>query len=208
MNASTMVGECMRTRESCTPEVSCCFWCRGDAHQRCRICLSAVRAEAVLVLYLDAGPDARSVPHPVSDSPALSCQREIKWEQVWEKAERLGWEEVVRLTLSACHALFAMPRPAQFPLRELPPWLQLFPHDPSPRPWQHTFFPLYLLKRPSDRHRCGLGVLLVPTLAERQCLRLPCLPLYYPLRPLRLGCQWDWWLVLAGLQRLRIAGNS
>ena len=141
------------------------------------------------------------------DLHEICSYREIDWEKVREKAERLGWEEQVRLTLSVCHALFETPLPAQFALRELPPWLQLFPEGPSPRPWQDALFPLYLLKRPSGRMRYVLGVLLVPTLAERRFLRLPSLLLllYYPLRPLRLGCKWGWRLVLAGLQRLSIA---
>ena len=141
------------------------------------------------------------------DIHEVCCQRQIDWENVQEKTERLGWEEVVRLTLSICHTLFDTPLPAQFPLRELPPWLQLFPNDPSLRSWQHALLPLYLLKRPSDRIRYALGDLLVPTLAERQCLHLPfpLLPFYYPLRPLRLGYKWGWRLVLAGLQRLGLA---
>jgi hypothetical protein len=139
------------------------------------------------------------------DIHEVCCQREINWETVRDKAERLGWEEVVRLTLNACHALFETPLPAPFSVRALPPWLQLFPDDPPPRSWQDAFFPLYLLKRPSDRLSYALNALFVPTLAERQSLRLPAplLPLYYPLRPLRLGCKWGWRLVLAGLQRLR-----
>ena len=140
------------------------------------------------------------------DIHEVCCQRQIDWEQVRHKAERLGWEEIVRLTLSVCHALFETPLPAQFALRKLPPWLHLFPDAPS-LSWRNALFPLRLLKRPSYRMRSVLGVLLVPTLAERQLLRLPfpLLPLYYPLRPLRLGCKWGWRLVLAGLQRVRIA---
>lgn len=141
------------------------------------------------------------------DIHEVCCQRQIDWAHVRETAERLGWEEVVRLTLSACHTLFATPLPAQFPVRELPPWLRLFPHAPASWTWQDAFFPLHLLKRRSDRLRYALGALLVPTLTERQCLRLPfpLLFLYYPLRPLRAGCKWGWRFVLAGLQWLKIA---
>lgn len=136
------------------------------------------------------------------DLHEVCCQREIDWEQVQAKAERLGWAEMVRLTLSVCQALFATPLPAQFTLQRLPPWLYLFP-DAPPRSWRNAFFPLYLLKRPSDRLLYACRALFVPTLAERQCFRLPSplCPLYYPLRPLRLGCKWGWRLILAGLQR-------
>jgi len=141
------------------------------------------------------------------DLHEVCCQRQIDWEQVRQKAEPLGWEELVRLTLSTCHTLFATPLPVQFPWQGLPPWLRLFPYAPAPWSWRDTFFPLHLLKRPADRLRYVLNVLLVPTLVDRQFLRLPFpfLPLYYPLHPLRLGCKWGWRFILAGLQRLRNA---
>lgn len=137
------------------------------------------------------------------------CSRgEINWAKVTDKANVLGSGEVVRITLSACHALFETRIPIQFSPDGLPSWIKLFPADSSPSNiWRDALFPASLLKRPSDRLRYVIRVLLVPTLAERRLLRLPsCLGfLYYPLRPLRLGCKWGWQQTCAGFQKLRSA---
>ena len=141
------------------------------------------------------------------DIHEVCCGREIDW----EKAERLGWEEVLRLTLSACHALFDTPIPAPFSPRSLPPWVKLFPLDPSPSAiWDGALFPTRLLARPSEKLRYVVRVFFVPTIAERRLCRFPSLLsfLYYPLRPLRLGCKWGWRLVYASFQRLRAMGKS
>jgi hypothetical protein len=126
----------------------------------------------------------------------------IDWEKVREKAERVAWEDAVRLTLSACHALFDTPIPSNFSLGALPPWLKLFPASASAT-WRDAFFPARLLRRPSEKLRYFLRVLLVPTLAERRLLRLPSFLgfLYYPLRPLRLACKWNWALVAESLRQ-------
>jgi hypothetical protein len=126
----------------------------------------------------------------------------IDWEKAREKARRVGWEEAVLLTFSACHALFGTPIPANFPLGALPPWLKLFPASASAT-WRDAFFPTRLLRRPSEKLRFLLRVLLVPTLAERRLLRLPSFLgfLYYPLRPLRLGCKWSWLLLRGGFEK-------
>ena len=134
------------------------------------------------------------------------CSRdEIEWDTVREKAKRLGWEELLRITLGACHALLDTPIPARFPLRMLPPWVTLFPNDPSPQSWHSVFLPLRLLTRPSDRLCYLLRGLLVPTLADRQLFRLPSslVLLYYPLHLLRVGCKWSWRLVSVVSRRFR-----
>jgi hypothetical protein len=137
------------------------------------------------------------------------CVREgVDWEKVRGKAEALGYWEVVRITLSACHALFDTPMPENFSLRRLPSWLKLFPTDPPPSDiWKDALFPIRLFRRPSEKVSYLVRMLLVPTLAERQTLLLPSLLgfLYYPLRPLRLGCKWGWRFVCAGFGRRRNA---
>lgn len=130
----------------------------------------------------------------------------IDWEKLGAKAKRLGWWDVLLLTLSVCRSLFSTPVPEEFPFRRLPPWCTLFPADPSPQLWESAFFPLRLLKRPSDKLRYGMRLLLLPTLAERRMLRLPSALgfLYYPLRIVRLGYRWSWRGVCAGLRRLSV----
>ena len=134
------------------------------------------------------------------------AQGGIDWPKLGAKAKSLGWEDMLRITLSACRTLFSTPIPEAFFLPQLPPWVKLFPAAPAPL-WQSCLFPLPLLKRPSDKLRYLLRVLLWPTLAERRLLRLPSSLgfLYYPLRPLRLGCKWGHRLICTCLQRLRVA---
>ncbi len=128
----------------------------------------------------------------------------IDWEKVREKAKRFGWEEIVSLTLSACHALFDTPIPAIFSLRVLPTWLKLFPDNPSPSDTiKAALFLSRLLGGPSETLPSLFHTLLVPTIADYRLLRLPSSLgfLYYPMRPLRLGCKWGWRLLRAGFDR-------
>jgi hypothetical protein len=130
----------------------------------------------------------------------------IDWEKLAAKATRLGWHEVLLCSLSVCQTLFSTPVPEEFSRRRLPPRLALFPADPSPQPWESAFFPLRLLKRPSDKLRYGVRLILLPTLAEHRLLRLPASLdfLHYPLRILRLGYRWTWRGVYAGFRRLSV----
>jgi hypothetical protein len=140
------------------------------------------------------------------DIHELCSQGGIDWPKLGAKARRLRWEDMLRITLSACRILFSTPIPEEFSLPQLPPWVKLFPAAPAPL-WQSLLFPLRLLKRPSDKLRYLLRALFWPTLAERRLVRLPSSLgfLYYLLRPLRLGCKWGWRLICACLQQLRIA---
>jgi hypothetical protein len=138
------------------------------------------------------------------DIHELCSSGRIEWENVWEKTKRLGWEEVLRLTLHSCHRLFDTPAGEDVSSGEFPPWIKLFPHDPSRKSWPGIMVNLHLLRHPSDRLRYIMRHLLVPTLAERRLLRLPS-PLgflYYPLRPLRLAFKWAWRLAVAGFRKL------
>src|SRR5207244_2054325 len=64
------------------------------------------------------------------DVHEICAYGKIDWDTVWDKAQHLGWEDVLCLTLSACHTLFDTPLPAPLPLKVLPPWVRLFPADP------------------------------------------------------------------------------
>ncbi|MBI2883963.1 MAG: nucleotidyltransferase family protein [Candidatus Methylomirabilis oxyfera] len=129
------------------------------------------------------------------------CSRgRVDWERLWTKAKRLGWEEVLRFSLGASVALFSTPIPDAYVPAELPSWVTLFPARPSASNARaDAFFLLHFLGQRSDKLRYLLRVLLVPTRADRLFLRLPSTLrfLYYPLRPLRLGCKWGWRLVRA-----------
>ena len=155
----------------------------------------------------------------IVDIHEFCSSRRIEWDNLAEKAECLGWEAALRLTLSASHALLHTQVPSSFLLTILPPWLKLFPASPAAT-WRDAFFPTRLLRRRSEKTRYVVRVLFLPTLAERRLFRLPSFLafLYYPMRPLRLGCKWGWWLLCAvsnkiGLPRIHSAsviesGNS
>src|SRR5439155_1673653 len=61
------------------------------------------------------------------DIHELCCSRQIDWEEVKEKANRFGWDELLRITLDVCHTLFDTPMPSFFSPGALPPWLKVFP---------------------------------------------------------------------------------
>lgn len=126
----------------------------------------------------------------------------IDWERLRLKAERLGWSQVLGLTLAVVRLLFETPVPEGLAPAVLPPWLKVFPDRPAGRP-RDFFFPLRLMKRPSDRLRFLARLLFVPGLEERQLLRLPSALgfLYYPLRLARLSARWGLWLVRAPWRR-------
>ncbi len=126
-----------------------------------------------------------------------------------DKAKRLGWEELLRLTLRTCQVLFDTSIPPHFSLGELPSWLKPFPSDPFPPSWQVSFVLLHLLNHPSDKFRYLMRLLFTPTLLERRLLYLPSSLgfVYYFLRPLRLGCKWSWWLVQASFRGLALTSR-
>ncbi len=125
---------------------------------------------------------------------------EIDWNRVSDKAKRLGWEELLRITFHACARHFDTPIPSGFARGALPPWLKLYPASSSPT-WKDAFLANRFLRRPAEKLEQIFRVFFIPTLAERRLLTLPALlgPLYYPLRPLRLGFKWSRSLVAKGL---------
>jgi hypothetical protein len=140
------------------------------------------------------------------DIHEVCIQGSIDWEKLGAKARRLGWQDVLRLSLSVCRTLFSTPFPQEFSCDILPRWLALFPANPSLQPWESAFFPLRLLKRPSDKLCYSIRLLLLPTLAEHRLVRLPSSLsfLYYPLRIVRLAYRWTRRGVCAGLRRLSV----
>ncbi len=126
------------------------------------------------------------------DIHELCSSAPIDWRQLNKTAKRLGWDKVLRLTLHACHTLFATPMPSSHFQGLLPPWIRLFPAH-APASWRDAFLATRLLPRPAEKMRYLLRVFWVPTLAEYQWLALPARLsfLYYPLRPLRLVMKWS-----------------
>lgn len=138
----------------------------------------------------------------------------IDWEKLGVKAKRLGWEELLQFSLSASFALFSTPIPTVYLRAAHPSWRPLFPASSSASDsWDESLFAIRLLRCRSDKLRYLARILLIPTLAERHLVRLPVFLelLYYPLRPLRLGCKWGWrWVRAASafLRRLASAANT
>src|SRR5207249_9163759 len=142
------------------------------------------------------------------DLHELCSSNEINWEKVRKKASRIGWDELLRITLKVCHTLFDTPIPPNFSLGALPPWLKIFPESPDAK-WNDAFFATRFFKRAPKKLRYVARVFFIPTLAERRVLGLPSVLefLYYPLRPLRLVCKWGWGLLAGSLAGLGVRGE-
>jgi hypothetical protein len=131
----------------------------------------------------------------LGDIHELCTWTAIDWAKVRFDAERVGWEHVVELTLSACHILFDTPIPPHFSFRPLPPWVHLFPADLLyAEPWRDVLAISRLFTSLPAQWRYLLRVLLVPTAAERRLIHLPSAlgMLYYPLRLLRVAIKHGW----------------
>ncbi|OFV95371.1 MAG: hypothetical protein A3H28_02200 [Acidobacteria bacterium RIFCSPLOWO2_02_FULL_61_28] len=119
------------------------------------------------------------------------CRRQdLAWDRVSILAHKLGWEQLVQWSLSACHQLLDTPLPPGF-REELPPARRnLYPAAPTlPTPFESALLFLRLAKRPSEKLRVLLRRLLIPTPADGTICRLPSSLkfLYYVIRPFRLG---------------------
>ncbi|MGH7773892.1 MAG: hypothetical protein ACREQA_16840, partial [Candidatus Binatia bacterium] len=104
---------------------------------------------------------------------------------------------------STCFSQGGTPIPGIFSLRVLPPWLKLFPDNPSPSDTiKAALFLSRLLGGASESLHSLVHTLLVPTIADYRLLHLPSSLgfLYDPMRPLRLGCKWGWRLLRAGFE--------
>jgi hypothetical protein len=119
--------------------------------------------------------------------------RRVDWVRLSDKAKRLGWEKVLELTLSTCHALFDTPVPDDLSRRALPRWLRIFPESPVEAGlWQEALFATRLFSGISAKLGYLGRLLFLPTIRERELISLPAPMgvLYYPLRPLRLAGRW------------------
>ncbi len=139
----------------------------------------------------------------LSDIHELCTGTAIDWAKVRLQAERVGWQDVVELTLNACHTLFDTPIPPYFSSRTLPPGVHLFPADIlHAEGWQEVLARASLFNSPLARWHYVMRGLLVPSLTDRQLIHLPSAldGLYYPLRLLRLTIKYGWRF---GASRLR-----
>jgi hypothetical protein len=141
-----------------------------------------------------------------SDIHELCTWTAIDWAKVRVDAERFGWENALELTLSACHTLFGTSIPPHFAPRTLPPGVHLFPADAlDTAPWQHIRAKARLFKPPMAQWRYLMRILLLPTEADLQFVRLPSAlgVLYYPLRLLRVTIKYGWRFGASLLRRLK-----
>jgi hypothetical protein len=88
----------------------------------------------------------------------------------------------------------------------LPPWVHLFPADDlDTASWQHILAKARLFKRPMAQWHYLMRILLLPTEADLQFVRLPSAlgVLYYPLRLLRVTLTYGWRFGASRLRRLK-----
>lgn len=140
----------------------------------------------------------------IVDIHELTSRKSPDWDEVGRIARSLELTQTVRLSLSVCQALYGTPLPRALPSLPLPRWLRLYPAAPAPAGmWNDAILPSRLLDGPGARLGYLARVLLRPTLAERRLLPLPAalMPLYYALRPLRLGCRFTSGAARAGIRR-------
>jgi hypothetical protein len=119
--------------------------------------------------------------------------RRLDWGRLSDKARHLGWEKVLHVTLSTCHALFDTPVPDDLSRRALPRWLRIFPESPVEAGlWQEALFATRVFGGISAKLGYLGRLLFLPTIRERELISLPAPMgvLYYPLRPLRLAGRW------------------
>ena len=128
------------------------------------------------------------------DIHEMCASSRIDWERLRKKAKQLGLEQMLMLTLSACHKLFDTSIPADLLITPLPKWMKIFPASTnSANVWENNLFPTRLFKQPREKLGYLARVAFVPTLNEQRLISLPSFLsfLYYPLRPLRLLCKWS-----------------
>ena len=129
------------------------------------------------------------------------------WAGVEDRARRFGLERALYLSLGACRALLGTPLPSGLEGLAPPRRLRVLGAVPvTVGGWGEALSAVRLFRRPADKLRYLGRLLLQPTLAEWQLIRLPpgLRVLYYPLRPVRLGIASSWPIVRAGLGRLHL----
>jgi hypothetical protein len=138
------------------------------------------------------------------------CSRgPLEWASIKQKAQRLGWEDAVRESLSASAQLLGTsvdpafaPATPQRQSRLLHPAGQEVPGG--------MLFSLLLLKTPAQKLRFLAIRFLIPTPADTGFLALPSSLtfLYYFLRPFRFAALTTWWLVQALAVRSGLLSNK
>jgi hypothetical protein len=118
------------------------------------------------------------------------CQSgRVKWERALQKSQDLGWDRIVRWSLSVCHSILGTPLPAGMPF-ELPlPASAYYPAAPrTPRGFSALGVLLRMGRTPSEKLQLALQGLVRPVPADA-LIPLPARWrfLYYFFRPLRLA---------------------
>ncbi len=182
------------------------LWARArPAHVRGVPCLALDDATQLLYLAIHAARHRWQAAKWLVDIHELARRADVDWDEVARISAELRLADVVRISLAACHVLFATPLPRALGPVALPHWLRLYPAEPTATDmWSDALLPVRLIAGPIARLRYLARVLLTPTLAERRLLRLPARlePLYWLLRPLRLGCRLTSGAAAAGMRRL------
>jgi len=167
------------------------LWAESRRVQRWGVTLRAMSPEwELLTLAVHAARHGWQRLKWLADVHDFCATYPLDWPKVRRTAEQFGWLSALERTLGACQLLLGTPAPPD--LTPLPPVLD----DPSTAQSadRGILLPLRVIDSWPARARYLLGVLLMPTLAERRLVRLPSMLrwLYYPLRPLRLAGKWGW----------------
>jgi hypothetical protein len=137
----------------------------------------------------------------LADIHEVCVRRPLDWSRLEATARRLGWQDLVGISLSLCASLFGTPVPRGLVSRAIPGWLVPFPAA-DPNPGRDVRGPLL----PGAMARaCHLAAsVFVPTAGEAWALPLPgpLAALYYPLRPLRLAWRWGTWVTRRAAARV------
>jgi hypothetical protein len=139
------------------------------------------------------------------DIHELCIRGGFDWKRLAEKAENFGLETALSLSLGASQTLLHTPLPATYAGRRIPSWVRPFPALAAPASvWQDALSARRLFRRRQDRLRYLARLLLLPTLGERELIRLPAALeiLYYLFRPIRLGLVWGAFIARSGVERL------
>ncbi len=139
------------------------------------------------------------------DLDRLCRLKSIDWKGVSAKARRLGWDNAVASSLSACASLFDTPIGSPFASMLWRRTLDAGPprHSDFQVP-SDLLFSLGLLKTWTEKAQYLAIRLFIPTPADCRFFKLPpaLFFLYYLLRPVRAVCKTVGWLVRFGFSKL------
>ena len=130
----------------------------------------------------------------------------VDWKNANEKAQRIGWERIVRSALVACAALLETPIPEPFEGMPRPSALRILVSGPGSLEFpREALFNLLLLPTLWQKLQFIAIRLFVPSPEDFEFLRLPSALffLYYFMRPWRLAGTLAKWLIQAGVAKIR-----